>query len=145
MSKSRSHQDGLLSRQPALFDTEQAEGSLDIALGFRQLLSRTLHACGKDRYQVAAEVSRLQRRDLTKDTLDKCVGSDTAHALRAEALPALCRAVGSLAPLQYLLEPLGAEVVGPEDRDLFRLARLEEQKRRLDAEVAALRSKCGIR
>ncbi len=144
MSKVRSSKDSLLSSQQALFDTD-TEGSMDIALGFRQCLSRSISQSGKDRYQVAAEISRLQRRDLSKDTLDKYTGSDLAHALRAEALPALCRVVGSLQPFHYLLDPLGGEVVGPEDRDLFRLARLEEQKRKLDLEIAGLRGKVGIR
>ena len=145
MSKVRTNKDNLLSSQQVLFDTDMVEGSLDISLGFRQCLSRSISQSGKDRYQVAAEVSRLQRRDLSKDILDKYTGSDLAHALRAEALPALCRVVGSLSPFHYLLDPLGGEVVGPEDRDLFRLARLEEQKRKLDLEIAGLRGKVGIR
>ena len=144
MSKVRTSKDNLLSSQQALFDTEP-EGSMDIALGFRQCLTRSISQSGKDRYQVAAEISRLQRRDLSKDTLDTYTGSDLTHALRAEALPALCRVVGSLLPFHYLLDPLGGEVVGPEDRDLFRLARLEEQKRKLDLEIAGLRGKVGIR
>jgi len=145
MSKRHSLQDNLLSRQPGLFPTEIAEGSLDIELGFRQNLSRLMHSCGKDRYQIAGEVSRLMRRDLTKDMLDKCVGSDTAYALRVGALPAVCQVVGSLEPFRYLVEPLGADIVNPEDRDLYRLARLEEQRRHLELEINNLRSKCGIR
>jgi hypothetical protein len=47
------------SRQGALFDITMPEGTFDIALGFRQTLSRSMHHSGKDRYQIAAEVSRL--------------------------------------------------------------------------------------
>ncbi|MDD2319138.1 MAG: hypothetical protein PHO83_03705 [Geobacteraceae bacterium] len=145
MSKRNTKLDESLSVQKLLFDTEVAEGIFDISLGFRQCLSRTIHSCRKDRYQIAGEVSRLTQGSFSKDMLDKYTGSDTSYGIRAEALPAVCHTLGSLEPFRYLLEPLGSDVLNPEDRDLVRLARLEEQKRNLDAEIMQLRAKRGIR
>lgn len=145
MSKRNMKLDERLSAQASLFDTDVAEGMFDISLGFRQCLSRTIHGSGKDRYHVAAEVSRLTRSSVSKEMLDKYTGSDTAYGMRAEALPALCHSIGSLEPFRYLLDPLGSDVLNPEDRDLVRLARLEEEKRRLDMEIMSLRQKRGIR
>lgn len=137
--------DERLSAQACLFDTEVSEGTFDISLGFRQCLSRTMRDCGKDRYHIAAEVSRLTSSSVSKEMLDKYTGSDTAYGMRAEVLPAVCHSIGSLDPFRYLLDPLGSDVLNPEDRDLVRLARLEEEKRKLDVEIAQLRAKRGIR
>ncbi len=145
MSKRNMKLDERLSAQPRLFDTEVQEGLFDISLGFRQCLSRTMHGCKKDRYSISAEVSRLTKSSFSKDMLDKYVASDPAYGLRAESLTAVCYSIGSLEPFRYLLEPLGSDVLNPEDRELVRLARLEEEKRELDAEIMRLRVRRGIR
>jgi hypothetical protein len=145
MSKRNQKLDERLSAQTSLFDTEPPEGMFDVSLGFRQCLSRTIHGSGKDRYHISAEVSRLTRSSISKDMLDKYTGSDTAYGMRAEVLPAVCHSLGSLEPFRYLLDPLGSDVLNPEDRDLVRLARLEEDKRRIDMEIMSLRQKRGIR
>lgn len=134
-----------MSRQVDLFDTELEEGSMDVSLGFRQCLSRAISACGKDRYHVAAEVSRLTRTNFSKDMLDKYTSSDIAYGIRAEVLPAACRVISSFEPFHYLLEPLKAEVVTAGDMKFLRLARLEEQRRQLEAEIMQVRSQCGIK
>jgi len=133
------------SAQPDLFDTSLAEGAFDIALGFRQTLSRAIHNCGKDRYQIAAEVSRLTGHNLSKDMLDKYTSSDPAYGIRAEVMTALCYVVNSLEPFRYLLEPLAADVLLPEDKDLVRLARLTEQRLTIDNEINQLRIKRGLK
>jgi hypothetical protein len=145
MSKRHAKFDESLSKQKLLFDTDVEEGAFDITLGFRQCLSRAIRECNKDRYQIAGEVSRLLRDSVSKEMLDKYTASDPSYGMRAEALPAVCHVLGSLEPFRYLLEPLGSDVLNPEDRDLIRLARLEEQKRNLDAEIMQLRAKRGIR
>jgi len=140
--------DERLSAQTNLFDTGVVEGMFDVSLGFRQCLSRTMHDCakqGKDRYHIAAEVSRLTRSSVSKESLDKYCGSDLSYGMRAEQLTAVCHSIGSLEPFRYLLDPLGSDVLNPEDLDLVRLARLEEDKRKLDVEIAQLRAKRGIR
>lgn len=53
-----------MSMQQELFSSGMAEGSLDIDLGHRQVISRAMSNCGKDRYQIAAEMSRLWGNNL---------------------------------------------------------------------------------
>ena len=134
-----------LSAQQALFDTGMEEGTFDISLGFRQCLSRSISACGKDRYHITAEVSRLTRSNFSKDMLDKYTSSDTSYGIRAEFLTAICHVIGSMEPFHYLLEPLGAEVVTAGDMKFLKLARLEEQRRKLEHEIQLCRSQCGIK
>lgn len=145
MSKRTTKTDSRLSSQRDLFDTGMEEGALEISLGFRQCLSRSIHGCGKDRYLVAAEVSRLTKSNFSKDMLDKYTSSDPAYGLRAEVLTALCQVIGNMEPFRYLLEPLGYDLIGPDDAKFLKLAKLEEQRRALDLEIQQLRSKCGIR
>lgn len=144
MSKRRLQTGYGASAQQALFDTGVEEGALDISLGFRQCLSRTLSACGKDRYHVAAEVSRLTRTNFSKDMLDKYTSSAAEYGMRAEVLTALCYVAGSMEPFRYLLEPLDADVLLPEDRDLVELARLHEQKKTLDTRIMEISRKRGL-
>ena len=81
MSKRSAKTDSRMSAQRDLFDTGLEEGALDVSLGFRQCLSREISACGKDRYHVAAEVSRLIKASFSKDMLDKYTSSDPSYGL----------------------------------------------------------------
>lgn len=144
MSKHRRQTEVGVSAQGSLFDIGMSEGSLDIILGLKQLLSRLIAASGKDRYIIAAEISRLTLRDLSKEMLDKITSSDPAYRPDAVMLTAFCRVVGSMDPFHYLLEPLGGEVVTAGDMKFLKLARLEEQRRKLEQEIMAIRKQCGI-
>ena len=145
MSKVTKKTDRSMSAQQGLFDTGLSEGALDIALGFRQALSRAISGCGKDRYLIAAEISRLTQRDMSKEMLDKYTSSDPQYRYPAECLSAFCRVTGTLEPFRYLLEPLDADVLHPEDRDLVELARLTEQRCSIEARIMTIRAKRGIK
>jgi hypothetical protein len=134
-----------VSAQPELFDNSLAEGTFNVSLGFRQTVSSCIRGCGKDRYQIAAEVSRLIGYSFSKDMLDKYTSSDHAYGLRAEVLTALCYVIGSMEPFRYLLEPLDADVLNPEDKDLVKLARLTEQRLTIDNEIMQLRTKRNLK
>lgn len=145
MSKANREIEKGMSMQPTLFDNGMAEGALDIDLGHRQCLSRAMSACGKDRYQIAAEMSRLMATTISKEMLDKYAASDPHNGMRAVMLTAFCFVTGTLDPFHYLLEPVGAEVVTAGDMKFLKLARLEEQKRKLESEIQLCRSQCGIK
>ena len=145
MSNRRNKADTGISAHPGLFDTGMSEGALDVLLGLKQLMSREMSACNKDRYQIAAEISRLTQRDVSKDMLDKYVSSDPAYRPPADMMVAFCYVVGSRQTFRYLLEPLNAEVVDPTEMKYLKLARLEEQRRQLEAEIQQVRSQCGIK
>ena len=145
MSKRKSLIDTGLSKQQQLFDTDMSEGELDILLGLKQLMSRQIAASKLDRYDIAAGISRLTLRDCTKDMLDKLTSSDPAYEPGVVRLAAFCRVTGNLDPFRYVLEPLGAEIVNPEDVKFLKLARLEEQRRKLEQEIQHVRAQCGIK
>lgn len=143
MANKRASLDTKGSKQQGLFDSGPAEGSLDIILGLKQLLSRLLK--GYDRYLVAAQISKATLKEISKDTLDKVLSSDPAYQPTAVAIVAICKITGSLEPFKYLLEPLDSDVLDPEDRDLIELARLQEQERLIKSKMDAIRSKRGLK
>lgn len=144
MSKRNAISDRCTSKQQGLFDISLPEGTYDVLLGLKQLMSREMK--GLDRYMVAAQISRLTGRDLSKEMLDKYCSSDASYRPPADVLVAFCHVIGgSLEVFRYLLEFLECDVLRPEDRDLVRLARLTEQQRNIEAEIQQIRSKRGIR
>ena len=143
MSKRQPEIDSSLSKQQQLFDTDLAEGGLDIVLGLKQLLSRLLQ--GFDRYLVAAQISKATLKDISKDSLDKLLSSNPDYQPSAVQVVAICKIVDSLEPFRYLLDPLDSDVLNPEDRDLIELARLQEQERVIKAKMDQIRAKRGLR
>jgi len=134
-----------MSAQQTFFDKELVEGCLDVSMAFRASLSKAISGLAHSRWQIAARISELANRNISKDMLDKYTSSNLDYALHAEDLPALCHVCGSIEPAQILLDPLGYEVISPTDGDLVRLARLEKQKVILDMKINDLRRKAGLR
>lgn len=143
MANRKASMDSSISKQQGLFDTGPAEGSLDIVLGLKQLLSRLLR--GYDRYLVAAQISKATLKEISKDTLDKILSSDPAYQPSAIVVLAICKIAGSLEPFRYLLEPLDSDVLDPADRDLIELARLQEKEREIQARISQIRAKRGLK
>ncbi|MBN2429287.1 MAG: hypothetical protein JXK94_13205 [Deltaproteobacteria bacterium] len=144
MAKHKGRTDRELSRQADLFATppDMEEGALDIVLGLKQLLSKLLR--GHDRYLVAAQISKATLKEISKDSLDKLLSSDPAYQPSAVQVTAICKITRSYEPFQYLLEPLNAGVLLPEDKDLIELARLTEERRRIEARVQEIQAKRGL-
>jgi len=145
MSKKIAGKDKGLSGQHGLFDTGLSEGALDIGLGLRQCLSRAISDSGLDRYRISSEISRLTGSSISKEMLDKYTSSNPDYCIRSETLTAFCHVVGSFEPFRYLLEPLGSDVLNPDDRDLIELARLQEQERVIQVKIMGIRQKRGLK
>jgi len=143
MAKRQRQIDNGLSKQQALFDNTLAEGSWDISLGLKQLLSRLLKS--HDRYLIAAQISKATLKEISKDTLDKKLSADPAYQPTALEIAVICQITGSLEPFQYLLEPFGATVLLPEDRDLYEMARLQEEERKIKERLNVLMTKRGLK
>lgn len=143
MSNRTRKNDRAVSREPSLFDTTLSEGTFDLLFGLKQLMSKEMS--GHDRYLIAAQISRLTSRDLSKEMLDKYVSSDPAYRPPADMLVAFAHVVGSLGVFRYLFEPLDADVLNPEDKDLVELARLTEQRLTIDSRIMQLRNKRGLK
>lgn len=145
MAKISTVKDKGLSGQRDLFDSGLSEGALDIGLGLRQCLSRAISDCKLDRYSIAAEISRLTKSTVSKEMLDKYTSSNPDYCIRCEILTAFCYVVGSFEPFRYLLEPLGSDVLKPEDKDLIELARLQEEERLIQGRIMQIRAKRGLK
>ena len=143
MSNRRSAADGAASKQQGLFDNGPAEGSLDIVLGLKQLLSRLLRPY--DRYLVAAQIGKATLKEISKDSLDKVLSSDPAYQPSAILVLAICKITGSLEPFRFLLEPLDSDAIDPEDRDLIELARKQEKVRELQVDIERIRTRRGLK
>lgn len=143
MAINKAGNDKSLSKQQSLFDNGPAEGSLDIVLGLKQLLSRLLK--GYDRYLVAAWISRATLKEVSKDTLDKILSSDPAYQPSALVVTAISQITGSLEPFQYLVEPIDGYVLSADDRDLVEMARLQEQERVIKARISTIMAKRGLK
>lgn len=142
MVKKTRKNDTTISAQLPLIDTGLIEGSLDIGLGLKQLVSKELH--GLDRWAIAAQIGKATGVEISKETLDKRLSSDPAYQMYAIHMTALSAIIGKLTPFQYLLEPLGSDVLDPADRDLIELARIQEKIKALDAERMRILQRRGL-
>ena len=133
------------SDQGCLFDQEITEGALDVSLDFRHKLSTAISRCKQSRWQIAALMSELTRRNITKDMLDKYTSSNLDYALRAEDLPAVLFITRTFEPARALIEPVGGEVIDPHESKLVKLARLERDNQKLQSEITRLRHELGMR
>lgn len=145
MSKRRSQIDTCLSNQGSLFDNGGSEGLFDVLLGLKQLMSKQISNSGQDRYDIAASVSRMTLRDMSKEMLDKLTSSDPAYEPGVLKLAAFCVSTGSFAPFSYVLNVVNRDVIDPANRDLLRLAQLAEQKRTIELEMQQIQVKRGIK
>jgi hypothetical protein len=134
-----------LSAQEKLFDPGMSEGDLDVSMIFRDALSQALRKTDVSRHMVAARISELTNHSISKDMLDKYTSSNLDYGFRAEDLTAFCHAVGSIEPFRVLLAPLGYEIISPEESNFVKIARLEKKRGDIDAELAELRHRAGIR
>ena len=146
MPKKNNYFNKVMSGQGLLFEELIiSEKALDVSLVFRDALSKALRRCKESRWQVAAKISELTGRNISKDMLDKYTSSNPDYGFRAEDLPAFCVVTKTIEPFRVLLEPLCCEVSDPEESKLVKLARLEQKKTRLEIEVARLKAELGIK
>lgn len=144
MSNRKKELNRFMSAQGTLFDSEITEGALDVSMAFRDSLSKDLRKHKESRWQVAAKMSELCGRNISKDMLDKYTSSNPDYSMRAEDLTAFCAVTKSVAPIKALLEPLGCDVVTPEESEFVRLARLERKRVEIETEIAQIRHRVGI-
>ncbi len=116
------------------------EGQLaDISLALRATLVKAIKQCSLSRYQIAAQISELISRDITKEMLDKyCAESAEGHRIPAEIIPAFCLVTGSRAPLDLLAQAIGCTLLGPEETQALEIVRLRMEKKKLEEQIKKL-------
>ncbi|MDP1681040.1 MAG: hypothetical protein Q8L39_04620 [Burkholderiales bacterium] len=114
-------------------------GSLDVAQAVRDGLTDTLataKAEGCDRYDIAASISRLSGRDMSKDMLDRYTASSSdGHRFPLEALPALVQATGDFRLLELIAQKCGCKILRGEEAVLAEIGALMLQDRTTKARL----------
>lgn len=125
--------------QKPAHDTGFAEGSLDLDTVLRELISKTLKASKHDRYGVAAKMSRLMAREVTKSMLDSwSAESKETNRFPLNYLSALITATEDKSILRFLCEKAGGYFIESEDALRLELGKLEEQSREIDEKRKAI-------
>lgn len=112
--------------------TDEA-GSLDVAHAVRDVLVDVLAAArvaDMDRFEVAASISRLTNRSMSKDMLDLyCANSAEGKRFPLEALPALTLATGDYRLLEFVADRCGCRILRGEEAMVAELGALAMQEK----------------
>lgn len=119
-------------------------GGLDISMRIRDALVETLSAAsaqGMDRYEIAASISRLSNRDMSKNMLDRyCAPSADEWRFPLEALPAIITATGDYRLLELLAEACGCRITRGEEAVLAEIGALMLQERATKTRLGVLKN-----
>jgi hypothetical protein len=115
--------------------TRTARGRPDPVIGDRLCgwLAEAMEQSGKDRFQLAADMTRITGEEIAKTSLDAW----TATAKRKwrfplSYLPALVEATGAYWLLDRVAETVGCKVLVAQEHVYYRLGKLQEERRRLE-------------
>lgn len=120
-------------------------GSCDVSDSLRAAMKATIRKCPLSRYEIAARMSELLERDVTKTMIDSWLSETKEyHRIPAEYLPAFCRVVKSPESLRALALVLGMDLADGDDLVGLKLVRLQRKRKRIENEEQELRRKAGI-
>lgn len=127
-----------------LFDVPQptapTAGNLDLDVPLREALSDALKHCDLDRWSVAAEMSRVTGRDISKYMLDAYTGeSRSDHNFPLRYAAAFEVATGSYCLTNLLAKARGCKVLVGDEALLAELGRIEQMEAELKAQKGALK------
>lgn len=124
----------------------QTPGSQDYRPVLAHLLSEMFARCGKDRYQIAADASRLSGHEVSKLMLDGYTSEarDTFNC-PAWLMPVLEVACASHAYTTWLAEVRGGRVLLGEEVLQHEYARLESARDEIEAQMKALKPRIRAR
>jgi hypothetical protein len=114
---------------------------LDLDAAIRDALSDAIKHCDSDRHQVAAEMSRLTGREISKFMLDAYTGdSRQDHHFPLRYAAAFEAATGSYCLTQLLAKARGCKVLVGDEAVLAELGRLDQMEGEIKAQRAALKN-----
>lgn len=107
-----------------------AGGTLDIAAAIRACLTRCIKQTKYSRWQIAARMSEMLDREITKYQLDAwTAGTKDGHRFPLEYLPAFVQATGSFHILKLVAAYCGGDFVENADTLHLELGRIADQER----------------
>lgn len=131
-----------------LFEIPQAPlpsgGSLNFDAQLRHALSDALKQCKKDRYHVAADMSRLLGREVSKNMLDAYTAeSRDAYNFPLNYVAAFEVATETFTLTQLLAAQRGCKLLVGEDALLAELGKIERTEHELRERKSALKAYLG--
>jgi hypothetical protein len=107
-------------------------------------MGEAIRECGKDRYQIAADMGRLLGRDISVNTLDKYTSEAAEeHHPSLETAIAFDAATGKLNLVALFAEKLGCRVLPGKASLLAELGRLEQMKGEIASQERAIKRVLG--
>ena len=127
-----------------LFEVPQAlppiSGAMDLDVPLREALTDAIRHAPGDRLDVAAQMSRLTGRDITRYMLDAYTGeSRTDHNFPFRYAAAFEAAAESFCLTNLLAKARGCSVLVGEESLLAEMGRLEQMEQELRTQKAALK------
>jgi hypothetical protein len=113
-------------------------GFLDVENQIRHLVTRMVMGARKDRYRIAAEMSRDMEKDVTHHMLNSWTSSKEGNRFPLSYLPAFERACGSYQLLEFLAEKRGCSILVGHETDAANLGRIQLARQDLEREEAAI-------
>jgi hypothetical protein len=108
------------------------------------VMGEAIKTCHKDRYQIAADMSRLLGREVSANTLDKYTSEASEdHIPNLETAIAFDAATEQTALASLFAGKLGCRVLPGKDSILVEIARLEQMKSDISKQEKALKRLLG--
>jgi hypothetical protein len=108
------------------------------------VMGEAIKSCAKDRYQIAADMSRLLGREISLNTLDKYTSEASEdHIPNLETAIAFDAATEQMALANLFASKLGCRVLPGKDSLLAELGRLEQMKGEIAKQEKAIKRVLG--
>jgi len=118
--------------QKEVSEQKDTPGRLNIDATLREMVSEALKKTRLSRYEVAAEMSRLIGREITKSQIDSwSAESKENHRFPLAYLNAFCEATGDKSIVRLIAEKAGGFFIEGEDALYTELGRIEKLKKEL--------------
>ncbi len=121
-------------------ELKETPGRLNIDATLREMVSDALRHTRLSRYEVAAEMSRLIGREITKSMIDSwSAESKENHRFPLAYLPAFCEATGDKSIIRLIAEKAGGYFIEGVDALYTELGKIERMKRELSEKEKIIR------
>jgi hypothetical protein len=122
-------------------DRKPIPGSCNISALIRAGISDALKNCTLSRYHVAAKMSELLGREITKAQLDAfSAESKDGHRFPLEYLPAFIMATGDMSLMRMLAEQCNGYFIQNEDALKLELGKIADEERQLKERRRAIQT-----
>ena len=131
-----------------MFEIPRPEGGLPGSMGYglesSNLVSHVLKSADSDRYAVAADMSRLAGKEISKNVLDAwSSGARDDHNIPFYLVPVLEKACHSHELTSWLADKRGAKVLFGREAFDAEIGRLERKKAEATQQIKALKKQMG--